>query len=189
MQRRHGSAGAGPKTFCVRGPSRSGKTSIVERLVREFESEGIRVACLKRSHHQLDLPEKASGRVWASRPSAMVLSAADRLQLTLPAGDGTVASLLALVPAAIDLVLLETHTPEPYPTILSALATPEPGEEVIGRWALNSIDAGAAAAAAAIRGRLAFAPGPEWPALRTAASANGFPRPAGALEQRLEVYA
>lgn len=143
----------GPLIVCVRGPSGSGKTAMIERLAALFEAEGVRVAYLKRSHHQLDLPEKGSGRVWAAQPSAMVLRAADRLQVTLPPGERTPAALLDALPDGIDLVLLETHAPEPYPTVLSERAEAE-ADEVIATWALASIDAAALSAAAAIRERL-----------------------------------
>jgi formylmethanofuran dehydrogenase subunit E len=140
----------GPAVVCVRGPSGSGKTALIERLVPNLERRGHRVAYLKRTHHLLDIPEKASGRVWASGPSAMLLRATDRAQLTLPPGDGTASSLLELVPPEIDVVLLETHSAEPFPTVLSAMETPVPGEQVLGRWGLETIDADASAAAAAI---------------------------------------
>lgn len=64
----------------------------------------------------------------------MVLRTADRLQLTLPPCPEDAADVLAFVPEGIDVVLFETHSPEPYPTILSALFEPTPGEEVIARW-------------------------------------------------------
>jgi formylmethanofuran dehydrogenase subunit E len=141
----------GPLVICVRGPSRSGKTALTERLVTRLESDGLRVAYLKRSHHILDLPEKASGRVWERRPAAMVLRAADRLQLTVPPADTSVEGLLAILPHHIDVVLLETHTPEPYPTVLAASASPAAGEVVLGRWAMESIDTTAAEMAAIVR--------------------------------------
>jgi formylmethanofuran dehydrogenase subunit E len=98
------------------------------------------VAYLKRTHHLLDLPEKASGRVWSRGPSAMVLRATDRVQITLPPGDGTAESLIALVPATTDVVLLETHNPEPFSTLLNEGMLPGTGENVIGTWSLDTID-------------------------------------------------
>ncbi|MBA4179001.1 MAG: hypothetical protein C0506_00265 [Anaerolinea sp.] len=68
--------------MCVRGPSRSGKTSLCERLVAGLVQSGLRVAYLKRTHHVLDLPGKSSARVWANEPALMVLRATDRLQVT-----------------------------------------------------------------------------------------------------------
>jgi formylmethanofuran dehydrogenase subunit E len=143
----------GPLVVCVRGPSGSGKTLMIEHLVRRFEDQGVRVAYLKRSHHQLDLPDKGSGRVWAGSPTAMVLRAADRLQVTVAPGGGTAEDLLRQLPDGIDLVLLETHTPEPYPTVLSEQA-PSSDDDVIARWSLPTLETDASAAAAAIAGRL-----------------------------------
>jgi len=134
----------------VRGPSRSGKTALIERLIPLLSASGHQVAYLKRTHHPLDLPEKASGRVWSARPAAMVLHSIDRLQMTLSAGERSVGHLVAAVPADVDLVLLETHSPEPFPTILSSAFEPEPGEAVVGRWSLDSVDREAAALSAPI---------------------------------------
>lgn len=56
----------GPVIVGVRGPSRSGKTALVERLIAEAHTAGWKVGWVKRTHHQIDLPEKASGSVWAT---------------------------------------------------------------------------------------------------------------------------
>jgi len=144
----------GPVVVCVRGPSRSGKTALAERLVEAIEPRGRRVGYLKRTHHLLDLPEKASGRMWGRGPSAMVIRATDRTQVTLPPGDGTADGLLDVLPPDVDLVLLETHRPEPYPTILSTELDAEPDEDVIGRWSLATVDDDAAAMVEALIARL-----------------------------------
>ncbi|WP_322818225.1 molybdopterin-guanine dinucleotide biosynthesis protein MobB, partial [Tepidiforma sp.] len=51
---------AGPVVVCVRGPSRSGKTAMICGLLERLAIPGLRVAYAKRTHHELDLPEKAS---------------------------------------------------------------------------------------------------------------------------------
>ncbi len=144
----------GPVVICVRGPSRSGKTSVCERLIAALEPRGVRVAYLKRTHHDLDLPGKASGRAWLRGPSAMVMRAPDRLQLTVPPGDASPRELLDVLPPGIDLVLFETHTHEPFPTILSRALEPAGGEEVIGHWAFETVDEDAASLVEPVLARL-----------------------------------
>ena len=130
----------------VRGPSRSGKTALVERLIEEGKARGWKVAWVKRTHHQIDLPEKASGRVWSSAPAAMVLHADDRVQVTMPAAPAETGRELSYVPDGMDLILLETHTPEGFPTLLSNQLQPADGEHVIGRFELyGNVEAAAAA--------------------------------------------
>ena len=94
----------GPQVICVRGPSRAGKTTTCELIISALNAHGLKVAYVKRTPHLLDLPEKSSGRVWERGPSAMVMYASDRLQLTLPPGGGTaeelVAALLPPLPVA-----------------------------------------------------------------------------------------
>lgn len=135
----------GPVIVGVRGPSRSGKTALVERLIAEAHTAGWKVGWVKRTHHQIDLPEKASGRVWATGPAAMVLHASDRVQVTLPSCPPESATVLAQVPEGVDLILLETHTAESFPTILSDRMAPSDGESIIGRFALFGAKEAAAA--------------------------------------------
>lgn len=143
-----------PRVFCVRGPSRSGKTSVVERLAPALSARGFAVAVVKRTHHDLDLPSKSSARVWQTSPAAMLIHAPDRRQITLPPGDRDLDSLVASIDPGIDVVVVETHTPEPYPTVVAASAEVTTGEEVLSRWSLDTLDADASAAAAAISDRL-----------------------------------
>ena len=131
----------GPAVIAVRGPSRSGKTTMCERLIPALTAEGLRVAWFKRTHHTVDLPGKASDRVWLSNPAASVVRATDRLLLTLPPGGSQPQDMLAQLPAGIDVVLFETHESLPYPTILSSELDPEPSENVLGRWSLYHEDA------------------------------------------------
>jgi formylmethanofuran dehydrogenase subunit E len=119
----------------VRGPSRSGKTTLCERLVAELSELGLHVAWLKRTHHLVDIPGKSSDRVWRTRPAATMLRAADRVVVTLPPGNGEPSELVAALPGEFDIVLFETHTPLPqFPTLLSTRLSPGPGEEVVGTW-------------------------------------------------------
>lgn len=128
-----------PPVLAVRGPSRSGKSTLIERLLPLLRERGVNAAYLKHTHHALDLPEKASGRVWGAAPGAMVLAAPDRLQVTLPApAPGDVRAMLAALPAAVDIALLEIHTAQPVPTLLSTLLQPEAEETVLARWAPRS---------------------------------------------------
>jgi len=131
---------ARPAVVCVRGASRSGKTSLCERLIPRLSARGLRVAYIKRTHHELDVPHKASSRIWAVEPAAMIIRTAGRLQVSLPPIDHDAAALLAAVPIDIDLVLLETHTPEPFPTLLHRSLTPAGGEHVAGTWSIETID-------------------------------------------------
>jgi len=138
------------RVFCVRGPSRSGKTSVSERLIPLLSERGFNIGYVKRTHHELDLPNKSSSRIWESGPGAMVIHAGDRVQTTHAAGSREVGDLAARFGPEIDIILVETHTSQPYPTILAGACTPEPDEQVIGRWEMDSIEADVAGACEAI---------------------------------------
>jgi molybdopterin-guanine dinucleotide biosynthesis protein MobB len=130
----------GPRVVCVRGPSKSGKTAMCERLIEGLGQAGLRVAYIKRTHHVLDLPEKSSGRIWSAGPALMVIRATDRVQVTSPVGTSELSHLLDMVPRGIDIALVETHQPEPYPTILAEALLPAENEQVFGSWRLPDID-------------------------------------------------
>lgn len=52
------------KTFSIVGHSGAGKTTLVEKLIRELCARGVKVATIKHAHHdvQLDTPGKDSWR-------------------------------------------------------------------------------------------------------------------------------
>jgi formylmethanofuran dehydrogenase subunit E len=126
--------------IAVRGRSRTGKTSLCERLIPALGEQGLRVGYIKRTHHLLDLPAKSSGRIWAHSPAAMLIRAPDRVQVTFPPAPDAAEVLVSLVPPGVDIVLLETHSAESYPTLLWSGLAPEPGEHVIGAWEASTMD-------------------------------------------------
>ncbi len=139
-----------PTVICVRGPSRSGKTAVCEQLAEALESHGYRTAYIKRTHHPLDLPDKASGRVWSRGPSAMVILTPDRLQVTTRPVEPTAERLLNALPPGIDVALFETHTAEDFPTVLSRSIEPAENEDLVGRWRLSTLDQDIPAIVAAV---------------------------------------
>lgn len=144
----------GPVVIAVRGPSRSGKTAMCERLVRSLSGEGLRVGWIKRTHHSVDTPGKASDRIWHAGPAVSALRADDRMVVTLEPGSTEPAEMLKRLPADLDVVLIETHEPVDYPTILSESLLPENDERVIARWELFSEDAAVSEVLPAILGSL-----------------------------------
>ena len=140
----------GPVAIAVRGPSRSGKTTMCEQILSGLAAAGVRAAWVKHTHHLVDVPGKSSDRIWARRPAATVLQAGDRRVVTLPPAPGRPQDALADLPHDLDVVLYETHTPLGYPTFLSSAVEPEPGEVTLGRWRLYDEETQAQSAVAAI---------------------------------------
>lgn len=144
----------GPAILAVRGPSRSGKTALCERLVESLGAMGLQVAWLKRTHHAIDTPGKASDRIWGRGPAITLLRSDDRLLVTSPAGSPKVADILAASPVDVDVVLVETHEAEPFPTVLSTRLAPEADEDVVARWSYLDEASAVAPAIAAVRAML-----------------------------------
>lgn len=144
----------GPVTLAVRGPSRSGKTALCERLVDALGEQGLLVAWVKRTHHAVDTPGKASDRIWARSPAATLLRADDRLLVTSAPPSTAAADIMAALPIPVDVVLLETHEPEAFPTVLSNQLEPVPGEQLVARWGFRDELPAVAPALAAIAAML-----------------------------------
>ncbi len=76
-----------PPVVSIVGHSGAGKTTLVEKLVREFTSRGLRIATIKHAHHkvELDTPGKDSYRYKEAGAVMSVLLTRDALQLVADA--------------------------------------------------------------------------------------------------------
>ncbi|HLY95663.1 MAG: molybdopterin-guanine dinucleotide biosynthesis protein B [Sideroxydans sp.] len=76
-----------PRVVSIVGHSGAGKTTLVEKLVREFTSRGLRIATIKHAHHkvELDTPGKDSYRYKEAGAVMSVLLTRDALQLVADA--------------------------------------------------------------------------------------------------------
>ena len=78
-----------PIVISVVGHSGAGKTTLVEKLIRELTSRGLKVATLKHAHHkvELDTPGKDSYRYKTAGAAMSILLTKDALQLVADAKD------------------------------------------------------------------------------------------------------
>ena len=98
------------------GHSGAGKTTLVEKLIRELSRRGLRVATLKHAHHkvELDTPGKDSYRYKAAGAAMSLLLTKDALQLVADAIDNRDPEQLARrYMSDADIVLAEgfSHAP------------------------------------------------------------------------------
>jgi len=105
-----------PLVFSIVGHSGCGKTTLVEKLVRELSARGLRIATIKHAHHkvELDTPGKDSYRYKAAGAAMSLLLTRDALQLVADAIDHREPEQLAQrFMADADLVLAEgfSHAP------------------------------------------------------------------------------
>jgi molybdopterin-guanine dinucleotide biosynthesis protein B len=114
-----------PKAVAIVGPSNSGKTELVCRLVGWFRTQGLEVAVLKHSHHlNLGDTAKDTGRYRQAGARNVALAAPGLLQITrsLPADPIAEEVLAAWAPDA-DLILVEGYKSSSLPKI--ALVGPQ----------------------------------------------------------------
>jgi molybdopterin-guanine dinucleotide biosynthesis protein B len=128
------------KVIGIAGYKQSGKTTLVERLVREFTSRGLAVATVKHAHHAFDIDHKGRDS-WRHRAAGAheVAIVSDRMWAIIHPLHGEpepkLDDILAKM-APSDLVLIEGYKRESYPKIEvrdPALGHPElaPGDPTV----------------------------------------------------------
>ena len=108
-----------PKAIAIVGPSNSGKTVLICRLVEWFQAQGLEVAVLKHSHHpNLGDTGKDTGRYRRAGARNVALAAPGLLQITrsLPADPPPEEVLSSWAPDA-DLILVEGYKSSSLPKI------------------------------------------------------------------------
>ncbi len=140
------------------GNSKSGKTTLIEKLVGELKSRGYRVATIKHAPQgiTIDQPERDSWRHIQAGSEATVISSRGKLVLIKPtASDATLDEIAPLFGEDYDIILSEGFKQDNAPKIevhrretgaplsnikgLIAIATDEPLETKTRQFSLNDI--------------------------------------------------
>lgn len=117
----------------VIGCKNAGKTTLIERLLKEFASRGLRVATIKHDAHdfEIDIPGKDTWRHRAAGSKLTIIASASKVALVRETDDeATLANLLQFVDDSFDLVLVEGMRSSPLPKIL--VRRPEAGDDPPG---------------------------------------------------------
>jgi molybdopterin-guanine dinucleotide biosynthesis protein MobB len=107
-----------PPIVSIIGKSKSGKTTLIEKLIAELKSRGYRVATIKHTHHQLsfDEPGKDSWRHIQAGSEATVISTDENTVLIKPASEG-LEPIARLIGEDYDIILTEGFKEEDAPKI------------------------------------------------------------------------
>jgi len=96
----------------VVGNSGVGKTTFLEKLIREMKARGYRVAAIKHDAHnfQMDYPGKDTYRLTEAGSDIVMISAARRLALLEKvAEERSLDDLVAMISGRVDIVLTEGY--------------------------------------------------------------------------------
>lgn len=122
------------KVWGVVGWKNSGKTGLMERLVAEFVSRGMRVSTLKHAHHSFDVDQegKDSYRHRVAGATQVLLASRNRWALMHELRDEDEPTLDALLRqlTEVDLVLVEGYKRDRHPKIEAHRA--DTGQPLIG---------------------------------------------------------
>lgn len=147
-----------PQIISIVGESKSGKTTLIEKLISELKSRGYRVATIKHSVHglNLDTPGKDSWRHIQAGSAATAIVSPDRIVLikTITA-EPDLNEIARLFDEDYDIILaegfkqsqaskVEVHRKAAGPTLsrvnnLIAIATDEPLETKTRQFSLNDV--------------------------------------------------
>ena len=140
------------------GKSKSGKTSLIEKLVQELKSRGYRVATIKHTPQGMTFgePDKDSWRHIQAGSEATVISSPDKIVLIKPvASEVTLDGIAHLLGEDYDIILTEGYKQGNAPKIevhrkevgspldaitkLIAIATDEPLETNVRQFSLEDV--------------------------------------------------
>ncbi len=105
-------APAGVPVVSFVGRSNTGKTSLLEIVIREMADRGYRVAAIKHSHHdfEMDRPGKDTWRLAAAGSQAVAISSPTRMALIeRPETELSLADIRAKIGAGVDVILAEGY--------------------------------------------------------------------------------
>ncbi len=147
-----------PPIVSIVGRAKTGKTTLIEKLIPELKSRGYRVATIKHTLHSvsLDKPGKDSWRHIQAGSAATVISSQEGIVLIKPAeSDVTLDSIARLFGEDYDIILaegfkqgsapkIEVHRKEVAPPLsdikgLIAIATDEPLETDAKQFSLDDV--------------------------------------------------
>ncbi len=121
MKRTMAEGDAARRVYGVVGFKNSGKTTLVERLVREITGRGLTVSTLKHAHHVFDVdhPGKDSWRHREAGATEVLVASRKRWALMheLRAAEEPELETLLEKLAPVDLVLIEGYKRGPHPKV------------------------------------------------------------------------
>jgi len=108
-----------PPIVSVVGKSKSGKTTLIEGLIRELKSRGYRVATIKHTPRGMNFdPEKDSSRHLEAGSEATIIRAQDRMVLIRPvAPEATLDEIARIFGEDYDIILAEGFKQDNAPKI------------------------------------------------------------------------
>jgi len=148
-----------PPIISIVGNSNSGKTTLIEKLIRELKSRGYRVATIKHAHQGMTFDEsnKDSWRHIQAGSEATVISSPDKIVLIKPvARKSSLDEIVRLVGDDPDIILAEGFKQSDAPKIevhrrgagpplsgikkIIAIATDEPLETKTKQFSLDDVE-------------------------------------------------
>jgi molybdopterin-guanine dinucleotide biosynthesis protein B len=147
-----------PPIISIVGKSKSGKTTLLEKLIAELKSRGYRLATIKHTHGNITIPDsdKDSDRHLKAGSEATVVSAPDRLFMVKPLKEELTPEQIAqIIGEDYDIILaegfkqgdapkIEVHRRENAPPLkdikkIFAIATNEPLDTKVRQFSLEDI--------------------------------------------------
>lgn len=111
----------------VVGPSRSGKTKVLEGAIRRLHRRGLRVAVLKHSHHALDVAGKDTDRLRRSGSEVVVFASTECVLFS----DWDPVELSEVLP--VDVLLIEGFRERRFPGRRFVVRDPQEADAIAAK--------------------------------------------------------
>ncbi|HEX79081.1 MAG TPA: molybdopterin-guanine dinucleotide biosynthesis protein B [Dehalococcoidia bacterium] len=102
------------------GRSNTGKTTLLEKVIKELKQRGYRIAVIKHDIHGFDVdqPGKDSWRITRAGSDVVVVSSADKMaMIKKPEAEMTLEQLVGMVKDGVDIILTEGYKRSDKPKI------------------------------------------------------------------------
>ena len=117
-----------PPIVSIVGKSKSGKTTLIEKLIPELKSRGYRVATIKHTPDDvtLDEPGKDSWRHIQAGSEATIIRTSKQVTMIKPMAEATIEEMRHLFAEDYDIVLAEGFKQDNAPKICLLYTSPSP---------------------------------------------------------------
>jgi molybdopterin-guanine dinucleotide biosynthesis protein B len=99
------------------GRHNSGKTTVLAKVIHNFQMKGIKTGVIKHSHHSPTPDNHDSGKLFAAGAQQVFLSTPHESLLYIRQGEKSLEKIIEQVAPQVDLILLEGYKRSNYPKI------------------------------------------------------------------------
>ena len=100
------------------GKHNSGKTTLLIKVIKEFNDRGIEVGLIKHAHHKVEIPDgKDSEKLFHAGASVVYTNSPDIQIIYARTKSQPLSEIIEKIAPTVDIIILEGYKNESYPKI------------------------------------------------------------------------